>query len=275
MKLKSYAYFVGFLVFITIFVGCSKVPDLAELIVLELDKPQNLFAVESVSGQRVCLSWSPVYRAKKYLVLWSDDQNGEYNQIQTSSSNYVCFSTADVDLAGKYYKVQAKAGETLSEESESKEGIYIDNSFFVLLLKRIFLTPLSPTKYADLGNGVIKDNATNLFWQKCSMGQSGADCATGSATTDTWGNAKDYCAGLDLGGRTNWRLPEINELLTLVDYNRSDPAINPIFPATVANQYWSNTVDAGDPSRSWNVYFNYGYSSYDQTNTFRARCVAK
>ena len=273
MKLKSYAYFMGFLVVIISLVGCSKVPDLAELIVLELDKPQNLFAVESVSGQRVCLSWSPVYRAKKYLVLWSDDQNGEYNQIQTSSSNYVCFSTADVDLAGKYYKVQAKAGETLSEESESKEGIYIDNSFFVLLLKRIFLTPLSPTKYADLGNGVIKDNATNLFWQKCSAGQDALDCS-GTAETKDWTTAKDYCTNLILGGK-KWRLPEINELLTLVDYNRSDPAINPIFPATVANQYWSNTVDAGDPSRSWYVDFYNGYSnSSDQANTYRVRCVA-
>ena len=143
---------------------------------------------------------------------------------------------------------------------------------FMLMAGVVFAAP----RFTDLGNGIIKDNLTNLFWQKCSAGQSGANCATGSAGTYTWANAKTYCAGLVLGGKT-WRLPERNELLTLVDYTRTNPAINTgVFPAMAAN-YWSNTVVAGVPSDSWFVYFNNGGSlsvNRYQTDAYRVRCVA-
>ncbi len=141
---------------------------------------------------------------------------------------------------------------------------------FMLMAGVVFAAP----RFTDLGNGIIKDNLTNLFWQKCSAGQSGANCATGSAGTYTWANAKAYCAGLSLEGKT-WRLPEITELLTLTDLSRTNPAINTgFFPATAADWYWSNTVVAGDPSDSWDVDFYYGYSYLSQTVTSRVRCVA-
>ena len=48
------------------------------------------------------------------------------------------------------------------------------------------------------------DSETNLMWQAAqSCGKS-------------YGNARAYCATLDWGGRTDWRLPTISELRTLV-----------------------------------------------------------
>lgn len=58
---------------------------------------------------------------------------------------------------------------------------------------------------------------------------------------------------------TDWRLPTIQELISLVDYSRDNPAINTdLFPDTQASYYWSSTTNAYDPSNAWIMSFNYG-----------------
>ena len=65
--------------------------------------------------------------------------------------------------------------------------------------------------------------------------------------TYTWQQALAYCEDLDLAGHTDWRLPDRNELQSIVDYSRSDPAIDPLF-STVASNYWSSTTYAYIPT---------------------------
>src|SRR6266498_1598106 len=75
--------------------------------------------------------------------------------------------------------------------------------------------------------GTVADNTTNLMWQQCSAGLSGATCATGTIGTYTWDNAITYCEGLTLGGFTDWRLPNIKELKSLADTTKATaPAID-------------------------------------------------
>jgi hypothetical protein len=85
----------------------------------------------------------------------------------------------------------------------------------------------------DAVNNIVTDNATGLEWEKCSFGQSGADCATGSATTQTWTTALSTCheKATDGGG---WRLPNINELFSITSREvQAPPAIDhTFFPAT-------------------------------------------
>ena len=72
------------------------------------------------------------------------------------------------------------------------------------------------------GEIVIKDENTNLYWQK----------NYGELIPD-WRRALAYCENLVYGGYDDWRVPNINELLSIVDYTvdytQSMPTINPIF----------------------------------------------
>ena len=68
-----------------------------------------------------------------------------------------------------------------------------------------------------------------------------------------------------------WRLPKIEELLSIVDYTKHNPASN---VDITSYNYWSSTTNASDTSLAWYVYFNYGYSSYyAKDGRFYVRCV--
>jgi len=56
-----------------------------------------------------------------------------------------------------------------------------------------------------------------------------------------------------------WRLPTRQELESILDLSRHDPAIDTsIFPDTKSDWYWSSTPTAWNPSAVWIVYFYYG-----------------
>ena len=71
--------------------------------------------------------------------------------------------------------------------------------------------------FTDLGNGIVRDNVTGLEWQQAT-----------APGTYTWQQALDYVAGMNSGsgthGFTDWRLPTIKELSTLVDSSIPIPA---------------------------------------------------
>jgi hypothetical protein len=61
-----------------------------------------------------------------------------------------------------------------------------------------------------------------------------------------------------------WRLPSIQELLSIVDYTRSEPAIDiDRFPDTKSGAYWTSTTCAWAPRAAWFVLFGSGLSGYD------------
>jgi hypothetical protein len=115
--------------------------------------------------------------------------------------------------------------------------------------------------YVDSGNGTITDRSTGLMWQKQ------------GTTNKTWEQALSYCEELSLGGFTDWRLPTIKEMRSLVDLNRSNPAINTtVFPDTVSSSYWSNTTFAGqdgdyNQNSAWAIIFSGGGDAYNQKST--------
>ena len=118
-------------------------------------------------------------------------------------------------------------------------------------------------KFTDNKDGTITDNETGLMWQQEEPG------------TMTWANALSYCNDLSLGGQSDWRLPNVEELISIVDYTKYDPAIDTIyFLNTYASFYWSSTTNAKDTYLAWYVYFYDGYINYHRkSNNNYVRCV--
>jgi len=99
--------------------------------------------------------------------------------------------------------------------------------------------------FIDNDDGTVTDTDTGLMWQK--------DTAPG---TYTWEQALSYSEDLPLANYHDWRLPNRNELQSLSDYSRINPATN--FPNTVMSNYWSSTTYADNPYIAWVVYFGSG-----------------
>ena len=120
--------------------------------------------------------------------------------------------------------------------------------------------------YKVLKDGTVKDLNTLLIWEvKCS-GCGGLHDVTntyrwsGDGSQETiWDWLEDVNAegGTGYAGHNDWRIPNVRELQSIVDYGVFSPAIDPIFDST-ASFYWSSTTYAVDPSLAWFVGFGVG-----------------
>ncbi|MBA5249060.1 MAG: DUF1566 domain-containing protein [Gammaproteobacteria bacterium] len=116
-------------------------------------------------------------------------------------------------------------------------------------------------RYTDKGDGTILDKSTDLIWKKCAEGLSGNDCATGVAITANWQQALQQANNSTFAGKSDWRLPNIKELSSLVRRNCYNPTINEaLFPNTAANYFWSSSPSAEDSAFTWMFYFSIGFS---------------
>jgi len=122
--------------------------------------------------------------------------------------------------------------------------------------------------FIDNGDGTVGDAASGLMWQQGSSPQ-----------TMLWQQSLAYCENLVLAGHTDWRLPNVHELQSLVDTTCFNPSINKAyFPNTFSSYYFSSTTIKDTPSKFWPVSFDYGFVDYyspskKQTAYYYARCV--
>ena len=137
----------------------------------------------------------------------------------------------------------------------------------------------TPTnRFTNHSDGTVTDGATGLMWSRCAAGLSGADCGAGSALSLTWQGALDHAAGSGLAGYTDWRVPTISELNSIVEQRCTVPAINSaVFPTTPASDFWSASPSADYSYSAWIVSFYDGYSDgygnrdyYDHVRLVRA-----
>ena len=132
------------------------------------------------------------------------------------------------------------------------------------------LTKNTPDARYQANGSEIKDNQTNLIWQRCALGQtwSGTTC-TGLEKTYTWENA------LQAAKQTGWRLPNIKELKSLVETACYDPAINSnMFKEVSSNSYWTSSTLAEDARNAWTVKFDDGIARYiNKTDNAATRLV--
>lgn len=128
--------------------------------------------------------------------------------------------------------------------------------------------------FKDNGNGTVTDSTTGLLWQQ---GGSDGQGWNGQAFM-YWADAISYCEGLSLGGQSDWRLPNVNELKSIVDTKYSNPTIDKTyFPNTHADSYWSSDLSSKSTygiSYAWGVSFS-GGGKYEwmTISALYVRCV--
>jgi hypothetical protein len=150
------------------------------------------------------------------------------------------------------------------------------------------INPPSYTKLDGSGNVLsdsatswvmVRDNVTGLIWENKTVDGTIHDKdksytwydptdpnpGTPGDGTDT----KDFLDALNsarFGGYSDWRLPTIRELTSIVNHGippSPGPAIDTgYFPNTAASWYWSSTTPVNYTYGAWLVYFDYGYVNH-------------
>jgi hypothetical protein len=151
-------------------------------------------------------------------------------------------------------------------------------------------------QYLDHCNGTITDKKTGLMWKRCSEGQAGVNCEEGAAKKYTWDDAVQRFKHVEYAGYTDWRLPTIDELKTLVYCSNGNPAnaaweqgcnkdfsisgferptINqPAFPKTQPYSYWSGSQHDSETNSAWLVNFSFGTTNSISPFNFLASSYA-
>lgn len=122
---------------------------------------------------------------------------------------------------------------------------------------------------------VVTDNLTGLIWVK-----------SVSAGKMQWSQAIDYCTSLVIwepaGGPfsilyDNWRLPNVKELLSLIDYSNQDPALitgHPFINVHLDDSYWTSTTYVGDTDYAWNVNINEGRARHGYPKSYTVENIS-
>ncbi|MGE5155662.1 MAG: DUF1566 domain-containing protein [Bdellovibrio bacteriovorus] len=106
-------------------------------------------------------------------------------------------------------------------------------------------------RFVDNGDGTVTDLSSQLMWMRCSVGQTWSQGTCGG-TPDRrdWPSASALAEEVNQAGTlfyTDWRLPRLPELASIVERNCKDPRIDlRVFPTTPAEVYWSATPRPND-----------------------------
>ena len=136
--------------------------------------------------------------------------------------------------------------------------------------------------YADNGDGTITDLSTGLMWEKKNDDDTPHDVDnyylwSGSGSEETiWDWLDDVNAegGTGFAGHSDWRIPNLRELQSIVNYGVvfPGPTVSPAFNApcapgctvtacscTASFSYWTSTTNSSNPDIAWIVGFDDGY----------------
>jgi Protein of unknown function (DUF1566) len=125
-------------------------------------------------------------------------------------------------------------------------------------------TPTSRFTFDEAG--LVTDKETGITWMRCALGQQwdGATCS-GKANTYDWQNAMNEVKKINAskyGGHSDWRLPYIPELASIVERQCFNPRVNlTVFPATPSITFWSGMERMGYADMAYALDFGKGNAS--------------
>ncbi len=164
-----------------------------------------------------------------------------------------------------------------NEKEEEMKEVTVLNLLqrIVEILENKPVLALSPRvindRFTDNGDGTITDKEQKVIWVK------DATALKGFENTMTWQDVKEKCENLSFAGyNSGWRMPTVEELRSIVDYARHDPAWNTdVFAGKHDNWYWTRTECSWNKDAAWCVCSYYGgvLSSFGKGNRHYVRPV--
>ena len=197
-----------------------------------------------------------------------------------SGSSYVCGCNSGYDWTGSQCQSGSSGGsKSLGEICTNQTTCYNASSSMTCPSSSSadfygqdaqYTSKCTPQSFSSSTN-VVVDNNTGLTWEK-----------SPSSSTYTWANRATHCNELNssnYGGKSNWRVPNPLELLTIVDNSRYNPATNSNFtgmPTSNSTYLWTSKEYNGNTSYAYYFSPSYGWYWYDgsKTNTYKVLCVS-
>lgn len=146
-------------------------------------------------------------------------------------------------------------------------------------------TPSTPTDRFAKNNGVVIDSKTGLMWKQCTEGTRynvKTEQCDGDENVYTWQGLLQYTQQLNQGEIGNsrsyndWRIPNIKELESIVEYRCISPSINlDVFNNTEGVSFWSASSVFFSPYKAWTVHFHSGTIALNHKTEYNTRAYGR
>ena len=107
--------------------------------------------------------------------------------------------------------------------------------------------PTIPPPSLTVQGNLVADASSGLVWAK-----------SASAVAQTWQEALAVCRTQIIDRYNDWRLPDIMELRTIIDYTRVSPALDATVFVGVDSVIWTSSTFASHADIAWQVNFQAG-----------------
>jgi hypothetical protein len=137
----------------------------------------------------------------------------------------------------------------------------------ILLLFVFIASILNAGLTRDNQTGIVTDASREIQWQDNNI-----------SAEMGWQDAINGCESSMLGGYNDWRLPNINELRTIIDRSRDEPTVYSSFVytghGTLFSSYWSSTTNSNNVNSAWVIGVWRGeVVSFEKSAKLFVRCV--
>ena len=164
---------------------------------------------------------------------------------ETSAQNYWS-STTYSGVTTKAWAVNFNVG----------KSNYLDKSEAVYVRAVRGVKASSQNRFISNGDGTVTDTLTGLMWDNTDLGKK-----------YLWLDAVRFCHNLSKGGYSDWRLPNREELRSILNYSNYAPSsYSDFFPGTISNNYWSSSLYSFNTDYAWCITFQNGYDNYKSKN---------
>jgi len=180
-------------------------------------------ATENASSNRPTISAMTSSMTKEGVITTSVTKDG-VTTTTTSGGSSSSFAVQDTGQTECY----SSSGSSTSYTNAGQDASY---------------TSKTPS-FTNNGNKTITDNISSLMWTKTA--DTNGDGSINSSDKKSQSAAQSYCSDLTLGGYSDWRLPDIKTMYSLINFNGKDPSgdesvLKPFLDTTVFDFAYGDT----------------------------------